>query len=64
MTVSEVAVLFGVSLARVRFLARQRGVGTKTPDGWRFTAEDVERMRPKATPGPVPLTQQPERNEL
>jgi hypothetical protein len=65
-TTAEVAALFGVSAERVRFLARQRGVGTKTREGWRFTAAEVEALRPADRPGPVAMTTRhlQQRNEL
>jgi hypothetical protein len=46
LTAEDVAAQLHVSSRRVRALAANRGVGTQMLNGWVFTAEDVELLKP------------------
>lgn len=48
----QVAGLFGVSVVRVRYLARRRGVGRRIDGFLVFTPMDIELLRPASRPGP------------
>lgn len=50
-TTAEVAIALGVTTGRVRQLATQRGLGTRSALGWLFTADDISHLRVRGRAG-------------
>lgn len=47
LTTAQVAATLNLTPARVRVLAKSRGVGRKHGRDWSFKLEDVDRLRPR-----------------
>lgn len=46
LTINDVALQLNLTAARVRALAKNRGVGTKHGRDWSFKPEDLDKLRP------------------